>query len=54
MVIEETVTIPKSHYKELVEDSHILNALRLFGVDNWEWYGEALDNVERPRGGLNG
>ena len=40
---EETITITKKEYLELVADSEFLNALRAAGVDNWEGYGEAVD-----------
>lgn len=36
------ITIPTVRYKQLLHDSKILNALYAGGVDNWEWYGEAL------------
>ena len=39
---EQTVTIRKVRYEQLLEDSKILNKLYAAGVDNWEWYGEAL------------
>lgn len=51
---EETVTISKSEYDDLLEKSDWLNALECAGVDNWcgyeeaqkllrEWNGEADD-----------
>ena len=36
------VTISKDLYEELLEASHILQKLYAGGVDNWEWYDEAL------------
>lgn len=39
---EQTVTISKSEYNNLVRDSKMLCALQSGGVDNWEWYGESL------------
>jgi hypothetical protein len=47
---EETVTITKKQYQELLDDSLILNCLRNNGVDNWEWYGEAMDEYRRVNG----
>jgi len=38
----ETITISKSQYDELVRDSKKLAALEAAGVDNWEYYGDAL------------
>jgi len=43
MNTEETITIPKKEYDELIHDSEFLNALRSCGVDNWEWYDEAIN-----------
>lgn len=40
---EETITITKSEYKELTRARQKLSALMAGGVDNWEWYGEALE-----------
>ena len=40
------ITIPRQRYKELLEAERVLGLLERGGVDNWEWYGEAL------RGGL--
>lgn len=42
---EEMVTITKSEYDELLNDSRILQALYAGGVDNWEWYDEALSEL---------
>jgi hypothetical protein len=39
-MLEETVTIPLSEYKRLVEDADSLRALCDMGVDNWEGYGQ--------------
>ena len=36
------VTIPQEEYLKLHDDSDFLRCLRNNGVDNWEWYGEAL------------
>jgi len=40
--INPTVTIPFDRYKELLQYEKELNALHNGGVDNWEWYEEAL------------
>lgn len=40
---EETVTIPKSEYDELKEDSKWLGCLEAAGVDNWEGFDVARE-----------
>lgn len=40
--IPETVTISKKVYDALQKDSDFLSCLRNAGVDNWEWYSEAV------------
>lgn len=40
--VGETVTIPKSEYDELVCESEKLQALENWGVNNWEWYDDAM------------
>jgi hypothetical protein len=42
----ETVTILKETYDELVKDQAILDALYASGVDNWEWYDDAMKSLE--------
>lgn len=39
---EQTITITKKEYESLQKDSRKLAALEAGGVDNWEWYGESL------------
>jgi len=34
--MNETITIPKSEYESLLEDSEWLRCLENAGVDNWE------------------
>ena len=41
--MEETITISKEEYEELVEDSDILGYLRAVGVDNWEGWDDAME-----------
>lgn len=43
---EETVTISKKYLEELERESRILSALYAAGVDNWEWYDDALADIE--------
>lgn len=40
-----TITITMERYKELLEAESTLIALQDAGVDNWEWYGDAMSNV---------
>jgi hypothetical protein len=39
---DDTITLSQEEYDNLREDSLFLSALREAGVDNWEWYGEAV------------
>ena len=41
---EETITIPKEEYEQLKKDSDLLQKLQKAGVDNWEWYNEAISD----------
>jgi hypothetical protein len=43
---EETVTIPKSRFDKLAQDSDFLEALKQAGVDNWNGYGDAQEILE--------
>ncbi|MFA5758554.1 MAG: hypothetical protein WC942_04230 [Clostridia bacterium] len=36
------VTITEEEYNRLVNSAKFLNCLEACGVDNWEWYSEAL------------
>ena len=40
--MEEKVEIGKTEYENLRRDTIKLEALEEAGVDNWEWYGEAM------------
>jgi hypothetical protein len=37
------ITIPLSEYRTLLKAQVKIKLLRAGGVDNWEWYGEALN-----------
>ena len=39
---DEMVTIPLKEYEYLKARDEELSLLEAGGVDNWEWYGEAL------------
>lgn len=44
---EETVTITKEEYKELLRDQSMLFNLEFAGVASWEGYGEATKGFRR-------
>lgn len=46
----ETVTISKEEYEQLLDDSLFLNCLRNNGVDNWDWYDEAVEEYQQIKG----
>ena len=37
------IGVPLDDYEKLVRDQAELNFLYQCGVDNWEWYDEAMD-----------
>lgn len=39
------ITIPKARYDQLIQCERKLSALENAGVDNWEWYGDAMDSI---------
>ncbi len=44
--MEEDVTITKKEYEDLLKDQKKLRALYGAGVDNWEGYDIALDDLD--------
>lgn len=40
----EAIIIPKNEFADLLRDSDKLNRLECGGVDNWDWYGESLND----------
>lgn len=42
----DEVTLPVDYYEELLDKEKILDALHRGGVDNWEWYDEAVASIE--------
>lgn len=42
----ETIEISKLHYFNLLKDSEMLRRLERGGVDNWEYFGDALNGNE--------
>jgi hypothetical protein len=43
---QEQVTITKDEYENLKRDKRKLDALERNGVDNWEWYGDAMSSID--------
>jgi len=43
---DETITISKKLYAELIKARDELNALYAAGVDNWEGFSQAFDDDE--------
>lgn len=41
--MEETITIPKTEYDSLKDDSFKLTCLENAGVDNWDGYDFAME-----------
>lgn len=39
--------VPIDAYQNLIRDSEQLNALEIAGVDNWDWYDEALEEFRQ-------
>lgn len=44
--MEETITISKKEYEELLKDSQFLDCLQGAGVDNWEGYEYAQEMMK--------
>ena len=42
--------IPSEEYEEMYDDGLFLNCLRNNGVDNWEWYSEAVEEYQQIKG----
>ena len=39
------ISITIQEYQRLHDDSRLLDALREFGVDNWEGYSDAMSSI---------
>ena len=44
--MEETITISKKEYEELLKDSQFLDCLQGAGVDNWQGYDDAVQMMK--------
>lgn len=45
-----TILIPLEEYQRLTEDSIFLERLEEHGVDNWEGYSIAWEEIEKEQG----
>lgn len=48
--MEKTYIVYENELKELIHDSLKLMALENGGVDNWEWYGDSLNDFLNSSG----
>jgi hypothetical protein len=46
MTKEDSITISLKRYLDLMAKEDILEALKIFGVENWEGYDEAMRSLE--------
>lgn len=42
--------VESDEYEELLDDSLFLNCLQNNGVDNWDWYDEAVTEYQQSKG----
>jgi hypothetical protein len=42
--------VDSEEYEELLDDSLFLNCLQNNGVDNWDWYSEAVEEYQQIKG----
>lgn len=42
--------VESDEYEELLDDSLFLNCLQNNGVDNWDWYDEAVAEYQQSKG----
>lgn len=42
--------VESNEYEELLDDSLFLNCLQNNGVDNWDWYDEAVEEYQQIKG----
>jgi hypothetical protein len=43
---QDCMIITKEEYEQLQHSARKLTALENAGVDNWEWYGDAMEALE--------
>lgn len=47
MTKEETINIPLAEYKDLKQAALKLQCLKNAGVDNWDWYDDAMEEFNK-------
>ncbi len=43
---EDTIAVPLEYYRRLLDDSQFLEVLHRNGVDNWDYYGDSVEEHE--------
>lgn len=51
---DELITITKKEYERLLDAKLQLTCLEAGGVDNWDWYDDAMESYREKRSKLNG
>lgn len=46
---QQTVTISKVEYEQLLQDSEFLECLEACGVDNWDGYDDAREMYQQQK-----
>lgn len=43
---DKKISISEEEYESLLNDSILLNCLQMMGVDNWDGYGDAIEQYQ--------
>ena len=43
---DKKISISEEEYETLLNDSILLNCLQMMGVDNWDGYGDAIEQYQ--------
>ena len=43
---DKKISISEEEYDSLLKDSILLNCLQMMGVDNWDGYGDAIEQYQ--------
>ena len=43
---DKKISISEEEYEALLNDSILLNCLQMMGVDNWDGYGDAIEQYQ--------
>ncbi len=49
LIDDNTVSMSLEEYVQLLDSDVMLNYLHNGGVDNWDWYGDSLEDYECPK-----